>query len=268
MKRIQLFEFEDFSWLPNAIRAGITRLIVVFLRMMKTPQLLAELISELRQKQPFDQIVDLGSGAGGAMPEVVNTINAATPERPLKLLMTDLHPNPKVVAHFNSVSTDGSIRYADQSTDATDFRKVPGGLKTMMNSFHHLPPEAAQSVLRTAQNERQPLLIYELAENKIPLLLWWLLLPLSLSILVIMVWFMTPFVRPLGWKQLFFTYLIPIIPLVYAWDGQASLVRIYTKSDLQQMIGEVPEDYSWTIEPALNAKGKKSGYYILGLPKA
>ena len=86
-------------------------------------------------------------------------------------------------------------------------------------------------------------------------------------VLVIMVWFMTPFVRPLGWKQLLFTYLIPIIPLVYAWDGQASLVRIYTKTDLEEMIGEVPDDYSWTIEPALNAKGKKSGYYILGLPK-
>ncbi|MEM7574059.1 MAG: hypothetical protein AAF433_14220 [Bacteroidota bacterium] len=266
MKRIQLFEFEDFSWLPASIRAGITRLIVVFLRLMKTPQLLSDLIRQVGQQQQFDQIVDLGSGAGGAMPEVIQTLNAENPDQPLKLLMTDLHPNPRVVAHFNN-GGNGHILYSDQSTDATDFSRVPAGLKTMVNSFHHLPPEAARSVLRTAQTEGEPLLIYELAENKIPLLLWWLLLPISMSILVIMVWLMTPFVRPLGWKQLLFTYLIPVIPLVYAWDGQASLVRIYTKADVQEMIGQVPDNYHWTIEPAINAKGKKAGYYILGLPR-
>ena len=48
-----------------------------------------------------------------------------------------------------------------------------------------------------------------------------------------MVLFMTPWVRPLSWQQLLFTYLIPIIPLCYAWDGQASIMRIYTFDDIQ-----------------------------------
>jgi len=32
MKRIHLFEFEDFSWFPNWLRVRMTRLIVVMHR--------------------------------------------------------------------------------------------------------------------------------------------------------------------------------------------------------------------------------------------
>ncbi len=47
---------------------------------------------------------------------------------------------------------------------------------------------------------------------------------------------MTPFVKPLTWRQIIFTYLIPIIPICYAWDGQASLPRIYTLKDLDHLL--------------------------------
>ena len=45
---------------------------------------------------------------------------------------------------------------------------------------------------------------------------------------------MTPFVKNLTLKQIIFTYLIPIVPLIYAWDGQASLVRMYTFKDIEK----------------------------------
>jgi hypothetical protein len=267
MKRIQLFEFEDFPWFPKMIRTGMTNLIVVFHQMMGTEEVIADLIRKTRMKYAFDQIVDLGSGSGGAMPEVIRRINEAGESAPLSLLLTDLHPNPELVKRINN-DEEPAVTYFSTPLDATELGNAPAGLKTMMNSFHHMPPAAAKKILRSAQENKEPLLIYEMAENTVPTALWWGLLPLSLSILFVMALFMTPFIKPLRWPQLLFTYLIPLIPLCYAWDGQASSVRIYTFADIEGLLeGMRTDDYHWEMAPAEKANGKKLGYYVLGVPK-
>jgi len=130
-----------------------------------------------------------------------------------------------------------------------------------------MPPNKAREILKSAQDHKQPLLIYEIAENKLPLLVWWLLLPVSLVILFLMSWFMTPFCKPLSLKQIIFTYLIPIIPICYAWDGQASMPRMYTFKDIESLLNEILDDqYQWTMQVAKKDSGKKLGYYVLGVP--
>ncbi|MCF8414373.1 MAG: hypothetical protein K9G44_13210, partial [Melioribacteraceae bacterium] len=83
-----------------------------------------------------------------------------------------------------------------------------------------------------------------------------------------MSWFMTPFVRPFTFSQFLFTYIIPIIPIVYAWDGQASLMRTYTFEDVKKLLknNEI-KTYEWKIGDAKKANGKNLGYYIIGTPK-
>lgn len=130
-----------------------------------------------------------------------------------------------------------------------------------------MEPANAKKILQSARQNRQPILIYEIAKNNIPTLLWWLLLPLSLVILIVMSWVMTLLVRPLSFTQIFFTYLIPIIPIIYAWDGQASLMRTYTFADIKSLLGEEDKDYQWTLGDAKKANGRKMGYYIMGYPK-
>ncbi|WP_272150807.1 hypothetical protein [Tenacibaculum aiptasiae] len=267
MKRIQLFEFEDFNWLPPFIRSSITNLLALLLKMLKTKDVVATLIINIKKQYDFKQIVDLGSGSGGVMLDVIQEINK-TEEKPTNLLLTDLYPNPSVVNRINNTTIE-NVHYQQKSLNATDFENAPSGLKTMMNSFHHMSPKNAQQILQTAQENKQPLLIYEMGENNIPTLLWWLLLPISMVILIIMVLFMTPFTKGVTIKQIIFTYLIPIVPFIYAWDGQASLVRMYTFEDIQNYLLKNIKDnsYTWTIDHAKNEKGKKQGYYILGLPK-
>lgn len=267
MKRIQLFEFEDFNWLPGPIRNGVTRLIQVLHRMMGTSELLADLIKKAREKQSFDQVVDLGSGAGGAMPEVIAKLNTREGLEHINLVLTDLYPHDSYIRHIESLQIP-NLKYHPSPVDALHLSQTPKGLKTMVNSFHHMPPKSAKGILHSAAKSKQPLLIYELTENKVPLLFWWLFLPISLVILIIMVVFMTPFVRPLSWKQLLFTYLIPIIPLIYAWDGQASNVRTYTINDYGELLKGIKEEgYVWEIAPAIKQNGKKLGYYVLGMPE-
>ena len=253
MKRLQLFEFEDFGWLPDFLRTGMTNLIVVFHKMMKTPEILANEISVLRDELDFDRIVDLGSGSGGAMPFCLEKINEGNQENPLQLLLSDLHPNKKVVERINN-DENHRITYVENSVNATDFKDVPSGLKTMVGSFHHMSPDIARSILISAEENGQPFMVYELAKNTIPTLVWWLFLPLSLLILIIMSLVMTFFVRPLTFSQLFFTFIIPIIPILYAWDGQASLMRTYTFDDVKTLIGNKENvDYEWEVKDAFMA---------------
>jgi len=267
MKRIQLFEFEDLHWFPNWLRSCMTHLIVVLQQMMGIPQVLADLISGIIDKKDIARIVDLGSGSGGAMPEVLKILRTKYGLSDLELVMTDLYPNKQFIRKFDSDPNIG-INYYESPVDATKIDRAPEGLKTMINCFHHMPPKEARKILTSAQENQQPLLIYELGENKIPLLVWWLLLPLSLTILMLMVLFMTPFVKPLTWQQLVFTYLIPIIPICYAWDGQASLPRMYTFADLDKLLdGLDSENYSWHKGHAKNKKGKKKGTYLIGMPR-
>ena len=267
MKRIQLFEFEDFSWFPSSVRTGMTNLIAVLHRMMGISEVLSNLLAGILKENNLNQIVDLGSGSGGCMPDVLGQLHQTDGLQDVRLLMTDLYPNQKIIEKFDA---DGNpkISFHHNSVNATDLSQVPAGLKTMVNSFHHMPPKAARQILKTAKDNNEPILIYEMAENKMPLLLWWLLLPISLVLLVVMVFFMTPFVKNLTFKQVLFTYLIPVIPICYAWDGQASLPRMYAMKDLDVLLKGLHSDtYSWSKGPALKANGKPLGTYLLGMPK-
>ncbi|MCW5514995.1 hypothetical protein J1G40_01985 [Muriicola sp. Z0-33] len=266
MKRIQLFEFEDFNWFPDWLRTCMTNLIVLLQRMLGTSEVLAKLIANVLKNQGISQITDLGSGSGGVMPDVLQILKEDSELNEVRLVMTDLYPNASILKKFNE-NKDDSISYDPSSVDATNFSSAPEGLKTMVNSFHHMPPDKARKILASAQEHKQPLLIYELGDNKLPVLLWWFLLPVSLIILMIMVLFMTPFVKPLTWQQLVFTYLIPIIPVCYAWDGQASLPRIYSLKDMEILLSELnPQNYVWTKGYA-KKNSKKQGIYVMGLPK-
>lgn len=268
MKRRELFEFEDFQWLPPFIRNGLTNLLQVLHKMMGTPQVIAGLITELEDVYPFSQITDLGSGSGGPMLLVLDQLNAKGPEHSKKLLLTDLYPPPGVVSEINGRDLE-HIHYHEDPVDATHLETAPKGLRTMIASFHHMPPKAARAILRSSARSKQPILIYEIAKNNIPFLVWLLFLPVSLLILMLMTWFMTPFVRPLRFSQLLFTYLIPLIPIVYAWDGQASLMRTYSFKDIEILLEKVQSpNYHWKVAEARKSNQKALGFYIMGCPVA
>ena len=267
MKRVHLFEFEDYKWFPQWIRNNITKLIVVLHKMMGVEEVLAKLCSEILKDNQIDKIVDLGSGAGGAMPGVLSTLHSQYGLTDTQLLLTDRYPNANTIKSLTESKLP--ISYNLDSVDATQLDKVPLGLRTMINSFHHMDVGNAKKIIESAQKSKQPLLIYEMAENKIPLFLWWLLLPISLIILIVMVFFMTPFTKPIDVRQLLFTYLIPIIPICYAWDGQASMPRMYTFDDFNELLkGVEDENYTWKKGRPKNNKGKIVGSYFLGLPRS
>ena len=266
MKRVHVLEFEDLSWFPAWLRALMTNLLSVLLRMMGVTDVLAALVARVLKDENIDQVVDLGSGSGGAMPEIIERLREDPGLAQASLTMTDLYPNPDAIDAFNQPDTP-HVRYLAEPVNAQDLASAPAGLKTMVNSVHHMRPATARAILESAQESRQALLIYELGDNKIPFALWCLALPLSLVAVFIMALFLTPFARPLTFRQLFFAYVIPIVPILYAWDGQASMPRIYTFDDVDELLeGLESSDYQWEKGYAKTEKGRNMGTYILGRP--
>lgn len=243
MKRMQLFEFEDYSWCPGFLRECLTSYIVAFHRMLGTPQLMAPRIESMLKQYKTDQIIDLCSGGGGAMPDIIKVMRERGSVA-AKVTMTDLYPNMTAAKHIKKLN-DPSINYLTESIDASNIPEKLSGLRTMVSSFHHMPEPVARGILTDAFQKKQPIFIFEVTNNWPPRILWWVPLPF-VAILVLL---HTPFMRPLTWRQVLLTYVIPILPLMIALDGTASNPRTYNADDFQEPTANLKSsDYVWEIE--------------------
>ena len=73
------------------------------------------------------------------MTDVIRNYNSIHPTTPLKLILTYLYPNKSIVERYNT-SVD-EVTYIEKAVDAAVLQDAPKGLKTMVNSFHHMPPQ-------------------------------------------------------------------------------------------------------------------------------
>lgn len=261
MKRMSLFEFEDFRWFPNSLRECLTLYIEAMHRLLGTDQLLAPLLARALQSTDTSRIVDLCSGAGGPLLQTSARL-AAEHELQPDVTLTDLYPNIDAASRINAAAT--RVRYHPSPVDAAAVPPTLDGVRTMVCSFHHMPPHVARAILEDAFRKRQPFCMVEISDNSQPKALWWTAFPIG----ILMVLFITPFIRPLRLRQLFFTYLVPILPFAIAWDGAVSNARTYSEADLRELLaGLESEDYGWEISHPKAPKGPATMLTLVGLPR-
>jgi len=260
MKRIHLFEFEDLPWFPQRLRQCMTRYLATLHRLLGTQAHLVELLEPLLRAQPSPRVVDLGSGDGGPLPAAASLLRRERGLDTLRVTLTDRFPNQAAAARINA-GESGFLEYRTTPVDATDVDAALPGVRTMICSLHHVRPDAARRILEDAQRARQPFCSYELSDNSFPRALFWLVLPFN----VISVLLLTPLVRPLTWEQVFFTYVLPILPLAIAWDGAVSNARTYGPADLTALTaGLGSAEYRWEIGTLPGKGGKR--VYLRGVP--
>lgn len=260
MKRIHLFEFEDFQWFPNSLRMCMTNYIMTFHKLLGTREPLANLVAKALKHSSKSQVIDLCSGAGGPMLDVADELRTNHGVENLQLKLSDLYPNVKAAQRINS-QNDPSTEYITESVNAAQVDDKLKGVRTMVCSMHHMRPDIAHNILKDAQKDEQPICIYEISDNAPPIFLWWIAIPFVIPL----VFLITPFIRPLTWQQLVFTYLIPVLPFLIAWDGAVSNARTYTIEDMKELTKDLKKDnYSWESGKIKGKGGKK--LYLLGLP--
>jgi hypothetical protein len=254
--RLHLFELEDQSWFPATIRDLATDYLNFVQTTFDLYTPIAPLLAEAMKDAGTTRIVDLCSGGTGPLPILVETLAARN--IPVTATLTDLYPNLRAFERAK-LRSKGRIDFHRDPVDARALPRSLPGLRTLFNSFHHFRPDDAAAVLRSAATDRQPIAIFEISERTPRMVLGILLTPLS-------VWLLTPFIRPFRWRRLFWTYLIPMVPLTCGWDGIVSQLRAYTIPELRRM-GEEAGAMRWRTGQAPLPIGRGRLTYMIGIPE-
>lgn len=262
MKRMSLFEFEDFRGFPGSLRECLTLYIAALHRVLGTERILAPLLARALKASGTDRIVDLCSGGGGPLLETTARLAADHGLRP-SVTLTDLYPNTDAAARINAAGDTAQIRYHLSPIDAGHVPDAFPGVRTMVCSFHHMPPPVARRILQDAFEKRQALCVLEISDNTQPRWLWWTAFPIGMLLVLLM----TPFVRPLRLRQVLLTYVLPVLPVFISWDGAVSNARTYTEEDLRELLAglEAP-DYRWEIHHPQAPGAPATMLTLLGLP--
>src|SRR5450755_3842184 len=232
------FEFEDLSWFPHTIRQSMTDYLRFVLTILNFYQPITPLLVEGLNKTNSTQIIDLCSGGGGAIEQIKNNIQQESKIK-VSIILTDKYPN-KNAFEFLSVKTKGSISFSNISTDATDVPATLKGFRTIFSGFHHFNNNFASSVIKNAVDAKAGIGIFDGGNKNIFFILAIALIhPIAFFLL-------TPFIKPFRFSRIFFTYLIPIIPICTIWDGVISFIRLYKPAELLKIARQVNnENYYW-----------------------
>ena len=257
--RLHLFELEDQAWFPAFLRDLFTDYLRFIEDHFALHRPAVPLVAEALRLSRVDEIVDLCSGGGGPIVKLLESL-AAKNLFP-RVTLTDRFPNQMAFTRA-AAKSHGHISFRADAVNAMEVPAELRGLRTMFNSFHHFRPGDAQRTLRSAARAGQPIGIFEVSDRRWPVLLSMVLLaPLMVAIA-------TPFIRPFQWRRLFWTYVIPLVPLTAWWDGIVSNLRAYSAAELERLAANVnAPDYVWQSGqvPIDSIPGKLT--YLLGIPK-
>ncbi|GAB2960139.1 hypothetical protein GCM10027048_29570 [Hymenobacter coalescens] len=258
--RLHLFEFEDQPWFPNAVRAGMMDYLRFMITHLHTYRPIAPLLAEGLRRTGQTQVLELCAGAGGGTTDVLQALRAEHLPA-ARITLTDLYPQPAAWRHLQA-QTGGAIGFDPASVDALRVPAELPGFRAVFSAFHHFRPAAAEVLLRDAVRAGTGIGVFEGAGKH------WLELLLAVTLMPVLLLLIMPFVRPFSLSRLFFTYLVPLIPLCTIWDGMVSILRMYPPEQLLALARRAdPEGrYAWQAGKVRHAWGPEV-CYLVGWPK-
>lgn len=258
MRRLHLFEFEDQPWLPHSLREIVTQSLQLMVNSFRVYDPAVPLIAKALSRSRSERVVDLCSGSGGPWTRLFAPLREEVPG--VRVTLTDRFPQPAALPATRAI--DG-LSYCEEAVDATDVPASLVGLRTLFTGFHHFTPDAATRILRDAVEHRAPIAVFESTQRRaLNVALAATLGPLGLLVTL-------PWLRPFRWTHLLWGYVLPVAPLVYAWDGAVSNVRTYGPDELRVLAGGAdPEGaYEWDIGQLVVPKAPAPITYLVGWPR-
>ena len=253
MRRLHLFEITDQAWCPTVIRDCATDYLRHIIIATQAYEPIAERLSQAVARTEATRIIDLCSGGAGPWLRMHQRCPA------VEIYLTDLHPNLAASQRVQALAS-GKIKCHPAAVNALRVPPELIGFRTLFTSFHHFKPAEARAILRDAVASRSGIGIFEGTERRPSAMLGMLLTPL-------LVWLVTPLIRPFRWARLLWTYLLPVVPLVVLFDGIVSCWRTYTVAELTEFTAELSgSGYAWEVGET-PAKGWRAPVtYLIGYP--
>lgn len=254
---MHLFEFIDQAWFPKLFRRLITDLLQHELMAFDVYTPIVPKIKEVMQRLNCRQIIDLCSGSTGPLLRIQKILSEQE-NYPVSVILTDKYPNLIAFQRLCRLSKY-PMNFVPTPVDATS---VPGdyhGIRTLFTAFHHFRPEQAKQILQDAVNKNAPIGIFEFTERTMGKCLHMILhgpfIPLR----------MVHSLRPFRWERFFWTYIVPVLPIVYTWDALVTRLRSYSIHELNQLVSEVKSNnYTWEIGQVKSDENGLNITYLLG----
>lgn len=195
-------------------------------------------------------------------------VAAAPPKRPVRFVLTDLHPH--VDDWKKAASASPNVTYVSDSVDAAHApadlvgRYKSEGTKVfrLFNlAFHHFDDPLAKAILKNTVETSDGFGIFELQERNF-LNGFLTLLLFGAGILLTAPYYAIKWRSP---SSLLFTYLIPILPFVLVFDGWMSALRTRTVEEVEALLrtcgaeGGQEEIARWEVK-----SGKESFMWPVG----
>ena len=256
VRRIHLFEFNDQRWLPRFVTGWMTRILHLSHEETEDGRIWAPKVRDLVRRYGQEKIVDLCSGGGGPVLEVVRILEQEHGIHP-HLTLTDIIPNLQTASEINGVGNDRV--YKTEPIDATNVPRELQGVRTVFSGFHHLRPELAFGLLKNAFDCRQHIFIGETTKRSLRAFRVYAPAPFH---------FFSMAHRISSTKaQRFFTFGVPILPFMLGWDNLVSCLRTYSSREVKEFISHLQsDDYCWQIGEMWNPALDTAYPYIMGYP--
>jgi len=239
LKRLQLFEFNDLQWCPNIFRSMTTSFLHAIIEKYKPYSPKLDLIIEAIKSSKSNKIIDLCSGSLGPWLHLQKQIEKNYNDK-INIVFTDKYPNIVLADKINSFN---NFTYYSKSVDARDVPLSLNGTRTIFNGLHHFSPDDAQKIIDNSIYNQQPIIIFELLRRS------WLDITIVTIFTPFYVLLFTPFLMKLSFKNIFFTYIVPIFPIIFTWDTIVSNIRCYSEEELKSMMkkADKKKNYKWDI---------------------
>ena len=239
LPRLHAFEFNDSSWAPESLRETIVESLSRALRWGRMLRNLVVPFQEFVARSGATEVLDLCAGAAGPARILVEEI-VRTGGTPPHIVLTDLYPHLEEWEEVRAALPD-SISFVAEPVDAT---RIPadiarGRVRTIINAFHHFPPELARAILADGVAGSEGVFISEhFARNPLQFASTG---PAGLVALLA-----NPLLSPRsrGQKALI-TWVTPIALACGIWDGLVSTMRVYTEEELRAMVAPLGDRFEW-----------------------
>jgi hypothetical protein len=256
MNRVHGFEFNDQEWLPQFMTSWMTSVLHVCHRTTGDGYVWASKVMGLLDRSGEDRILDLCSGGGGPVLDLVRVLEGEH-NRQIHLTLSDLIPNQRTAEAING---QGPNRvYITHSVNATDVPADWPGVRTVFSGLHHMKPEIAFGFLKNAFDRRKYIFIGETTKRTLPTVVKYAKAAKHFFAA-------TNDINPTR-AQSFLTFRLPILPAMLGWDNVMSCLRTYSAEELRGFTDRLSApDYEWEIGELYNPVMETPYPYIMGYP--
>jgi hypothetical protein len=257
LPRLQLFEFNDARWVPEALRETVVSALSRTLRWGRVLDGLVDPFARFLNRAGTHEVLDLCAGAGG--PAAIFSDALAGRGVGARFVLCDLYP--RVEAWRELARGSPGLGFLDVPVDATtlDSSVGRGHARSIVNALHHFPPAQARAVLEGACRDAPGLFVAEGLDRN-------LLSFASMGVTGLAALLSTPPFVTHRVASALLTWASPVALAASVWDGSVSCLRAYTEGELRELVRGVA-GWQWEFSTFRHgAVGR--GSWFMGWPDA